>query len=572
MSAPNRLHIDTDEAGPGLDVYEHLIDTDTDTDEDDPVRRNGASRPRGRGPAVRDVDEAAPREVERAVLRACLVSAEAAQLVLGQLHREDFGDPVHEMLFGAMNEAATEGAADANLVAATVRACCSGVLRDEGLSRLEELHVGNVGNVGNVVLDVVPRYVEEIRTASRRRQERDVREQLQRASDSVAQDLAIRKLAELHEVRQDEPVDEGPEALTLEDWLAKRDAGELPVPAELFADYDVRERFIVGIGGAPGVGKSQFCIGVSVTAAAGVGAVIDPNGVALMGYVGARPIPVLYVCSEGSAALMLERFEQRLALHNLDLDAVQGRLRPVFPEGDHRDLQGTEGQAWLFRQVERHRPALVVLDNLTDLFPRLDHCDRREVRQYAVQPVLYALRDRFSVTQLVALHANQQGDGRGGLRPSHERFFGSNSGWLGAMDGAILLDEARRDRPNEPYRILLEHAKARFAARHSTALLEPPDAAGNFRVLKVDVHERTAADGTRPGPDAKVTLAALREALAPAGTWVLRAAVAERIGVTETALRRRLPDLRDLLGEELEEGTTEDRYARAQLRLVGGVA
>ena len=451
------------------------------------------------GPDVSAVD----RNAEVSCLSACLLEPDAAPSVLEQLSPEHFTGALRRALFVGLRRALdTHGTVDTHLLARE--------LEQHGVTlptRASEALLSACPTSANALL-----YVADVRAAHHKRQRRTLVENLQIADPERVPELAAQLCAHddaLDRSRRHGRVRTGTE---LVDAVRRGELRHRPVLIQGL----LRRGDIFVLFGPAGMGKSQLAISLSTSLALGGEAapyVLDDPANPLWRVTPPDPTRVLYVNAEDDEVDLGHRLADHLAARAVA--EPPDTLVTWTPLDAERNLGGQTGRNRLERLIRKHKPQVVVVDNLTNVLAGLDKSSEAEVTEW-INAVPRRLRDRYGVTVVLLGHTNK-GTADGDPRSAMDRLFGSMA-WAACADGMVMLDWVQK----QPGRRRLIHAKSRGFAPFDTAVLEKAEGDCVFPV--VDVGETAAKrQRSRGGATARDYAEALRlHAEQHPGEWVSR--------------------------------------------------
>ena len=239
---------------------------------------------------------------------------------------------------------------------------------------------------------------------------------------------------------------------------------DIPLRKALLGDW-LTERHPCMVYAQTGRGKSLFAMSVAIAVA---------GGGSVFGWSAPEPRPVLYIDGEMDVADLAERDTLLVpSVDNLDMGALEAnrvilsrhhqRYGAVFP-----DLVDEAGQAALMEWVEKLRPALVVLDNLSCLADIRDENDASSFTP--VLNMLWKLRHAGCAVLLVHHTGKQEGKYRGSskLAANFESILqlAANQDLLPDDTGfTIKVDKCRNGRQPQPLKVSLNVDAAKGAGQ-----------------------------------------------------------------------------------------------------------
>jgi hypothetical protein len=482
-----------------------------------------------------ETSTADPLDAEGAALAACLEDRAAAQAVLTLLRAEDFSTDAREDVFRAFQLATTEGATDDVLVREELREKCSDERLDAALRFLAQLQT-TAADPANA-----PHYVERVVAASRARRDAAIRERLHAAPPGPAQDAAIDELAAL---RQDVRGPARVHDVGAGDLLAM----ELPKREELVGDGIAHRKGVTVTAAPQKRGKTLVTLGLALALVRRIANPADDT-LRCLGSPVLGAGPVLYLSSEGGPQLMQERIRlMEPHLSRADLNHLH-----IWCERPLPLLTNERDRAAVFARAKKLGAVLVVVDSFADFVNLEDENDA--ARMAAFFRGLRDATDDANVCSWLNHHANKSRDDDSPVTG------GRGSSVIGAAADA-LVNMRRPERDRKPGQSEV-HFETRWSKPLDARLVEivPETLAVRF-VSTIGLRE----DGQKSGPAGKVTAAAVRAALRPAGTWIAKDVLVGRLDVVDSTFRQHLPRLRESFAGELEEeGGTRGRPARYRL-------
>jgi len=329
-------------------------------------------------------------DVERALLGAALLDAEAAKTVTGLLAPEDFAEERHGVIFDAIAALVEADQVPDILTASEELRRRRRITRAGGAAYVSSL-VDVVPDVANVAY-----YCELIAGESRKR--RAVEAMRRVAAEPGVNPEAVAVAQEALAQLLPQSTQQG-RAVPLEELLAM----EFPPIRWIFDDV-LKAGDVVLVHGAAGVGKTHICMAISLAAAAGID---------ILGWSVPEPVSVLYVDGELGARASKDRLAQ--LRRGLEIPDINGRFRLAaydLQSGIVPPLNGDGFEPWLMSML-RPEPSLVVLDNVTTLTAGFDENDAMAWDR--IIRLGLATRKR-NIALLLVHHSNRAGGYRGSSR------------------------------------------------------------------------------------------------------------------------------------------------------------
>lgn len=153
-------------------------------------------------------------------------------------------------------------------------------------------------------------------------------------------------------------------------------------------------------------------------------------------YTVSEPRTVVYIQEESSRRAVRKRFRWMLKGRGMDVSHLERRLKIVTNRGLQID-QHREVRKLVSRVIERHQPALIVLDPLVEMHGG-DENKTEQMRP--VMRTLKALRDRYGVSIVVVHHNNKSPE----FSTPEKSIRGSTAIWA-AMDGGSFVMAGQAD-------------------------------------------------------------------------------------------------------------------------------